>query len=420
MTPSISPRRVWTIAVLLGLVTFINFADRGNLATAAALIKRDLHLSATQYGWLVSGFFAAYAPANFIAGWLAEKFDPYRTLAIGLLIWALATGLMGAAGSFGFLLLLRVLLGLGESVSYPCASLIFSRLTPASRRGLANGLIAAGSALGAAVGVWIGGRLMAAFGWQPVFIGFGCISLIWLAPWLWATRGLAASRSHPAGPDLISLLRQRGLWAAGAGQFCYAYNLYFVLTWLPLYLVKAKGLSMAQMADLTGLIYLVYAVSGPLMGALVDRPRGHDAGARRHAAGHAWVRSGRPFPLRRSDARDRRLRGNLLLLDLRHRPDHGRARCGGPVDGGAERPRQLLRDSRAAHHRRHRGRDRRLYGRFRRGGGHSGTGRYRLVAAGPGDQTGRLVGAARLTLLAPAIRCYATPYPVVCGGPSPR
>jgi MFS family permease len=271
MTPSISPRRVWTIAVLLGLVTFINFADRGNLATAAALIKRDLHLSATQYGWLVSGFFAAYAPANFIAGWLAEKFDPYRTLAIGLLIWALATGLMGAAGSFGFLLLLRVLLGLGESVSYPCASLIFSRLTPASRRGLANGLIAAGSALGAAVGVWIGGRLMAAFGWQPVFIGFGCISLIWLAPWLWATRGLAASRSHPAGPDLISLLRQRGLWAAGAGQFCYAYNLYFVLTWLPLYLVKAKGLSMAQMADLTGLIYLVYAVSGPLMGALVDR-----------------------------------------------------------------------------------------------------------------------------------------------------
>lgn len=271
MTQPISPTRVWTIAVLLGLVTFINFADRGNLATAAALIKRDLHLSATQYGWLVSGFFAAYAPANVVAGWLAEKFDPYRTLAVGLVIWALATGFMGLAGGFGFLLLLRVLLGLGESVSYPGAALIFARLTPASRRGLANGLLAAGSALGAAVGVWIGGRLMATFGWRPVFIGFGVVSLIWLAPWLWATRGLAASRAHGVGPPLFAVLRQRGLWTVGAGQFCYAYNLYFVLTWLPLYLVKTQGLSMARMADLTGLIYLVYAASGPVMGALVDR-----------------------------------------------------------------------------------------------------------------------------------------------------
>ena len=69
---------------LLALAIFINYVDRGNLATAAPLIKDQLHLSNTQIGLLLSAFFWTYTPGLLLSGWLAEKINPYRTLALGV------------------------------------------------------------------------------------------------------------------------------------------------------------------------------------------------------------------------------------------------------------------------------------------------------------------------------------------------
>src|SRR5687768_2069876 len=87
------------IVPLLALAIFINYVDRGNLATAAPLIKGELNLDATQIGILISAFFWAYTPGLVLAGWLADRFNAYLTLAVGLAIWSLATLLTGLAGS---------------------------------------------------------------------------------------------------------------------------------------------------------------------------------------------------------------------------------------------------------------------------------------------------------------------------------
>lgn len=269
--PSRGPARA--IVPLLALALFINYVDRGNLATAAPLIKTQLNLSSTQIGVLLSAFFWTYVPAQILAGWLAERINPYRTLAIGVALWSIATTLIGLAGGFAILIVLRMLLGLGESAAFPCSSKLLTQHLPSSRLGGANGLIGVGMALGPALGTLGGGLLIAHIGWRSVFILFGLVSLLWLLPWYLTMRSesaLASQRVSGAGPSLASILRRREVWGAGLGHFCGNYAFYFVISWLPLYLVKARGLSVEQMAVLGGLIYAVYAASSMSAGLLSD------------------------------------------------------------------------------------------------------------------------------------------------------
>lgn len=99
------------IVLLLGVAVFINYVDRGNLATAGPLLKNELGLSNAQVGMLISAFFASYASLQPVAGWLAHRFGVRYVLAGGLAIWSIATMLTGLAYSFATLLLLRFLLG---------------------------------------------------------------------------------------------------------------------------------------------------------------------------------------------------------------------------------------------------------------------------------------------------------------------
>jgi len=273
-TASGAPTLGTGVIVLLALSVFINYVDRGNLATAGPLIKDELGLSATRFGLLVSLFFWTYTPAQILAGWLAEKINPYRTLAIGLALWAAATALTGLATGFAMLAVLRLLLGLGESVAFPCSSKIIAQHLPAHRLGFANALIAVGLSLGPAFGTFTGGLLMAHVGWRPVFLIFGLGSLVWLWPWLVATRHLSRHDDAPkpdTAPPFRAILARREAWGAGLGHFASNYILYFVISWLPIYLVKTRGFSVSQMAELGGLIYLLYAASSLATGWLTDR-----------------------------------------------------------------------------------------------------------------------------------------------------
>jgi MFS family permease len=261
------------VVTLLAVAIFINYVDRGNLATAAPLMKDELHLSASQVGLLLSAFFWTYIPCQILAGWLAERINAYRTLALGVAIWSLATAASGLATSFALLIALRLVLGIGECAAFPCSSKLLARHLPVERLGLANGAIATGLALGPAFGTFGGGLLMAQFGWRPVFLLFGLVSLLWLVPWLAVTRearaGGAAAPGHE--PPFLQLLRRRELWGACIGHFSSNYAFYFVISWLPLYLVKWRGFTLAEMATLAGAIYLVYAASSQITGWAADR-----------------------------------------------------------------------------------------------------------------------------------------------------
>lgn len=261
------------IIVLLALAVFINYVDRGNLATAAPLMRGELHLSNTEIGALLGAFFWIYTPGQLLAGWLAERINAYRTLALGVALWSLATIMTGLATGFASILALRLLLGLGESAAFPCSSKLLGEHLPSHRLGFANGMIGVGLALGPAVGTFAGGLLMAKLGWRPVFVVFGFVSALWLVPWLGMTGKASSHADTPkvaAAPSFHAILRQRALWGASLGHFCGNYYFYFVIFWLPLYLVNERGFSVAQMGVIGGVIYVVYAISAQLTGIVSD------------------------------------------------------------------------------------------------------------------------------------------------------
>jgi MFS family permease len=279
------------LVLLISLALFINYVDRGNLATAAPLIQNQLHLSATQLGILFSAFYYSYVPMMPLVGWLGERYGAHRVLGAGVAIWSLSTLLTGFAGGFLSLLLLRLLLGVGESAGFPCGSKLVAVAVETGRLGTANGVIAFSYLVGPAIGTALGGTMMDYVGWRAVFLLFGALSLLWLWPWSRVrvaraapvvattvpTAAAAASAATTDGPTFPEILRQRGLWGASLGHFAANYNFYFCLSWLPIYLVKSRDFSMRSMAGLLGFAYLINAVAGLIGGWVSD----------------AWVRSGR-------------------------------------------------------------------------------------------------------------------------------
>jgi ACS family D-galactonate transporter-like MFS transporter len=123
---------------LLFVAVLINYVDRGNLSIAAPLLKEEWHLNASVLGALFSAFFWSYTALQFVGGWVFDRFDPCRVLALGFLVWSLATALTGLSTGLAMLISLRLLLGIGESVVCPTSSQILARYLPEERRGFAN------------------------------------------------------------------------------------------------------------------------------------------------------------------------------------------------------------------------------------------------------------------------------------------
>jgi len=183
----------WAI-ILIGAAIALNYIDRGAVSVAAPLIKDEFGLTNERYGLIVSSFYWTYVPALAIAGWLADRMSVRLLMALGVATWALATIGMGfvstgLAGGVTGLVMLRLLMGLGEGVAFPCGSKLIARV-PEGARGLANISLSGGLALGPLIGTLVGGAMMALWGWREMFMVFGLATLVWLVPWWLARRGI--------------------------------------------------------------------------------------------------------------------------------------------------------------------------------------------------------------------------------------
>ena len=236
------------------------------------MIQADLRLTEAQLGLLFSAFFWTYSLVQIPVGWLAERYGAHRVLAAGLTLWAVATICVGVAHTFPVLLLLRLLLGIGESAGFPCVSKLLAAVVPIKSLGTANGIVAFAYLSGPAVGTYAGGQLMAYAGWRSAFLVFGGLSLVWLLPWSRVKLPpRAVRRSDADTPTLLTILKQPSLWGTALGLFSSNYTFYFLLSWLPFYLVRERGFSTTEMAALASSAYLVNAASAVSAGWVTDR-----------------------------------------------------------------------------------------------------------------------------------------------------
>jgi MFS family permease len=259
--------------VLLHFAILINYIDRSNLSIAAPTLKNELHLSSAQLGLLFSAFFYTYSACLFFIGWFTDRFNVNYVLGLGFFLWSAATAATGFVEGFTLLFAMRLLLGVGESVAFPGLSKVLSRHVPEHVRGIANGIIIAGMRTGPAIGTLGAGLLMARYGWRPVFIGIGFASLLWLPLWfLFMPRGPGLHRSadQSAQPETLDILAHRSFWGVTLGHFAANYFIYFMLTWLPIYLIEERHLSLEIMPKVGALYYLCDAVSTIASGYVTD------------------------------------------------------------------------------------------------------------------------------------------------------
>lgn len=260
------------VLILLAISAFINYVDRGNLSIAAPMIKDELGISASQLGVLLSAFFWTYACLQPLSGWLVDRWNVNWLFATGFLVWSAATAATGLAHTFAALMILRLLVGMGESIAYPSYSKILALNFDEEHRGIANAAISSGIVLGPGFGMLLGGMLMAQWGWRPFFLALGLASLIWLIPWVkWMPKGKSDDVQLAAAPRLSEFLRLRSAWGTSIGLFCANYVNYFMVTWLPFYLVRERHFSLSGMAKIGGIAYVLGACVTTLSGLLSDR-----------------------------------------------------------------------------------------------------------------------------------------------------
>lgn len=274
----------WRIAVLLCLITTVNYLDRQALAVAAPSILATFGLDNTQFGLINSAFLACYGLGHLLAGPFIDRVGTKRAFSIAVVAWSLAGMLHAGARGFGSFLACRGLLGLAESANFPAAVKAIAEWFPARDRSLAIGILTVGPGLGAVIAPPLLGALIVAGGWQWAFLGPGLAGFVWLLVWQRAYHDPADHPTLPAGQralvpptvpgartiGMTALLRYpevRGLLLA---RVCNDGGFYFFVGWLPLYLAQARGFDLAGIAAFAWIPFLA-ADLGALAGGYAGR-----------------------------------------------------------------------------------------------------------------------------------------------------
>ncbi|MCL5005010.1 MAG: MFS transporter [Acidobacteria bacterium] len=268
--------RRWAVVWLLFAASLINYLDRATISFALPLISLDLHLGPETKGLLLSAFFWSYTAMQVPIGLIVDRLNLLWVYAGAFALWSLAQGLTGLAGTLGVLILLRILLGTGESIYLPGGLRIVSRLFGPSERGLPSGLFDFGTRTGLVFEGIIIPWLLVHFGWRDTFVFVGLTAFLWLIPWFAVFPQKVAKRSEkPPLPQTRRRMRiahfNRNLLGICLGFFCFDYFWYLMLTWLPDYLYEARHLSIMKAGIYAAIPYAVFGLSEPVGGWISDR-----------------------------------------------------------------------------------------------------------------------------------------------------
>ena len=268
----------------LFLIGVVNYLDRSALSIANTTIQHDLAISPMQMGVMLSAFSVAYAFSQLPLGALIDKLGSKLALGGSLVVWSVAQAAFGLFSSYGHLVGLRVLLGIGEAPVFPSAAKALSEWFDTQERGTATGWVWSSTCIGPCLAPPLLTVFMVHLGWRGMFILTGIMGLLLALCWFkfykskaqyMAETGRAepvAVQQHKA-PKVAwtSLFRDRNTWGAFLGFMGVIYMIWLNLTWLPGYFEREHGLDLYRTAWVVSLAYLFGAVGTIVAGKCCDR-----------------------------------------------------------------------------------------------------------------------------------------------------
>src|SRR5213593_498243 len=289
--------------LILGSLTTLNalnYLDRYVSAATLPLILADLAISDAQGGLLQSLFIVAYSLACGPAGWLGDAGKRLRLVASGVFVWSIATVASGLAPTYGWLLLARAVIGIGEASYAVVTPSLLSDCYPAELRARMLGIFYAAIPIGSALGYIVGGVIGEAHGWRAAFFVAGAPGAVLAFLLLLLTeppRGARDATSVGAtplglGPSLRALASRRSYLVNTAAQVIYTFAMGGLATWMPTYFVRERGIPLGTAGTTFGLVLVVAGLAGTVIGGTVaDRVEKRWRGAAFAVSGWSLIAS---------------------------------------------------------------------------------------------------------------------------------
>jgi sugar phosphate permease len=256
------------------------------------MMSKDFGISKAELGVVFSAFNLSYFLFQVPAGMLGDKYGSRLVLGGLVFIWSVMTAATALAWSLTSLIVIRFLFGAGESGAFATATRAFSFWIPATERGFAQGLTHGFSRFGGAVTPMIIAPLAVAHGWGFSFYLCAAIGLIWAVVWYYWYRDTpqeyierwgginqaeidminqGKTKKQVAKLPLKTMLKSKSMWALCFSYVGYCYCMWIYLTWLPTYLVEARGFTLLKMGIFASFPLLAGTIGDTLGGWLSDK-----------------------------------------------------------------------------------------------------------------------------------------------------
>jgi D-galactonate transporter len=306
------------ILLMIFIITTFNYADRATLSITGTAMRAAFGIDAVQMGYIFSAFSWAYVLSQLPSGWLLDRFGARRVYAASIFIWSFftllqsAVAIAGSAAAIVALFALRFAVGVAEAPAFPANGKVVASWFPTAERGTASAVFNSAQYFAAVIFTPLMAWLTHAFGWQHVYVAMGVAGIALAAIWLKVMRSpadhprinqaeldhieqgggvirtqkqhaadTARSEARTSGTAsrfrMRQLLTNRMLLGVYLGQYCVNVLTYFFLTWFPLYLVQARGMSILQAGFVASVPAICGFAGGVLGGVLSDAliKRGH-------------------------------------------------------------------------------------------------------------------------------------------------
>lgn len=292
----------WVIVTMLFFATAINYADRTVLSIAGPALSKSLGLDSVSMGYIFSAFGWSYVLAQLPGGWLLDHFGSRRIYALSLLIWSFFTFMTGFTGFFaGFtavvvLFVLRFCLGIAEAPAFPANSRITVAWFPTTETGTAAAIFNSAQYFATVLFAPFLGYIVQSYGWKWSFIFMGMVGFIFLVLWLiivqapkrsvhvnaaeldYITKGGALVDMDAPGKNsngrsgftwqfLPQLLKNRMFIGIYIAQYCINAITFFFITWFPVYLVQARGMTILK-AGIVAVLPAIFGFAGGNIGGI--------------------------------------------------------------------------------------------------------------------------------------------------------
>ncbi len=282
MKSYLSPeRRRWVLVAIIFVITVLSYIDRQVVSILKPILKEEFSLDDIGYALVINVFTVCYAIMYPVSGWLVDKFGAHKIMFWGVITWSfssIGSGLMKALIPFTFF---RSVLGLAEPTTYPAQIKVVTKWFSGKLRATANSISVAGGTIGSVIAPPLIAWLVLSFSWHAAFIIPGVLGIFLALAWVFVykepprgyVQDVIAEETATGKSSSFTwgqLWGRKSLWGIVLIRFITDPVWYFILFWLPGYLMEESGLSLSQLGMVGWIPFMAASLGGIASSAWSD------------------------------------------------------------------------------------------------------------------------------------------------------